>query len=94
MIPYSRLDKPALEAELKTVTEAYEAIKAKGLKLDMSRGKPGKQQLDLCNDLLTALSDRADCRDEALDVCNYGNLFGIPSARKLFAEPHHHMKRQ
>ena len=66
MIPYSQLDSAALTAELKTVTEAYEALKAKGLKLDMSRGKPGK--------------------DGTLDVCNYGNLCGIPSARKLFAE--------
>lgn len=86
MIPYSQLDRPALEAELKTVTEAYEAVKAKGLKLDMSRGKPGKAQLDLSNEMLRMLSDRADCYDDTLDVCNYGNLAGIPSARKLFAE--------
>ena len=86
MIPYSQMDKAALEAELKTVTEAYEAQKAKGLKLDMSRGKPGRMQLDLSNDMLKVLSDREQCFDDALDVCNYGNLFGIPSARALFAE--------
>ena len=86
MIPYSQMDKPALSAELETVTKAYEAVKAKGLKLDMSRGKPGKLQLDLSNDMLKVLSDREDCFDDALDVCNYGNLCGIPSARKLFAE--------
>lgn len=86
MIPYSQLDKAALEAELSAVTEAYEAVKAKGLKLDMSRGKPGKLQLDLSNDMLKVLSDREDCFDGALDVCNYGNLCGIPSARKLFGE--------
>jgi DNA-binding transcriptional MocR family regulator len=80
------MDKPALSAELETVTKAYEAVKAKGLKLDMSRGKPGKLQLDLSNDMLKVLSDREDCFDDALDVCNYGNLCGIPSARKLFAE--------
>ena len=86
MIPYSQMDKAALEAELKTVTEAYEAQKAKGLKLDMSRGKPGRMQLDLSNDMLKVLSDREQCFDDALDVCNSGNLFGIPSARALFAE--------
>ncbi|MBR3037530.1 MAG: aminotransferase, partial [Clostridia bacterium] len=86
MIPYSQLDNAALTAELKTVTEAYEALKAKGLKLDMSRGKPGKTQLDLSNDMLKVLPDREDCLDGTLDVCNYGNLCGIPSARKLFAE--------
>jgi len=86
MIPYSQLDKAALETELQTVCKAYEEIKAKGLKLDMSRGKPGKAQLDLSNDMLRVLSDRADCYDDALDVCNYGNLAGIPAARKLFGE--------
>ena len=86
MIPYPQMDKPALSAELEIVTKAYEAVKAKGLKLDMSRGKPGKLQLDLSNDMLKVLSDREDCFDDALDVCNYGNLCGIPSARKLFAE--------
>ena len=86
MIPYSQLDKPALEAELRTVTEAYKAVKAKGLNLDMSRGKPGKEQLDLSNDMLKAVSDREECLDGALDVCNYGNLAGIPSARRYFAE--------
>ena len=86
MITYPQMDKPALSAELETVTKAYEAVKAKGLKLDMSRGKPGKLQLDLSNDMLKVLSDREDCFDDALDVCNYGNLCGIPSARKLFAE--------
>ena len=68
MIPYSQMDKAALEAELKTVTEAYEAQKAKGLKLDMSRGKPGRMQLDLSNDMLKVLSDREQCFDDALDV--------------------------
>ena len=86
MIPYAQLDKSSLEQELKAVQEQYAAIKAKGLKLDMSRGKPGKEQLDLSNDMLKVLNDREDCYDDALDVCNYGNLAGIPAARKLFAE--------
>ena len=69
MIPYPQMDKPALSAELETVTKAYEAVKAKGLKLDMSRGKPGKLQLDLSNDMLKVLSDRYYCFDDDLDVC-------------------------
>ena len=86
MIPYSELDRAALEAELQTVKDAYEACRAKGLKLDMSRGKPGKEQLDLSNDMLKALPEGEDCLDGALDVRNYGNLCGIPSARRYFAE--------
>ena len=86
MIPYAQLDKSSLEAELAAVRERYASIKAEGLKLDMSRGKPGKEQLDLSNEMLKVLSDRSDCLDDALDVCNYGNLLGIPSARRYFAE--------
>lgn len=86
MIPYSQLSKSALETELSSVRSQYDAIKSKGLKLDMSRGKPGKEQLDLSNDMLKVLCDRSDCLDDTLDVCNYGNIAGVPSARKLFAE--------
>ena len=86
MIPYSQLEKRPLEEELASVLQQYDAIKAKGLKLDMSRGKPGKEQLDLSSDMLKILPDRSDCYDDTLDVCNYGNLAGIPSARKLFSD--------
>ena len=86
MIPYAQLNRSELETELNLVREQYASVKAKGLKLDMSRGKPGKQQLDLSNDMLKMICDGEDCLDGALDVRNYGNLAGIPSARKLFAE--------
>ena len=65
---------------------AFEALKAKGLKLDMSRGKPGAEQLDLVIDLQTVLQTNADCFDGDLDCRNYGNLMGIPSCRKLWAD--------
>ena len=63
-----------------------EALKAKGLKLDMSRGKPGKAQLDLVSDILTVLTDPADCIVDGTDVRNYGILAGLPAAKALFAD--------
>ena len=75
----------AKEEYAKTLAE-YEAIKAKGLKLNMARGKPSKQQLDLVSDILTVLTDPADCVDEGIDARNYGELCGLPCARRYFAD--------
>ncbi len=75
----------AKEEYAKTLAE-YEAIKAKGLKLNMARGKPSKQQLDIVSDILTVLTDPADCTDEGIDARNYGELAGLPCARKYFAD--------
>ncbi len=75
----------AKEEYAKTLAE-YETLKAKGLKLNMARGKPSKQQLDLVSDILTVLSDPNDCMDEGIDARNYGELAGLPCARKYFAD--------
>ena len=63
----------------------YEACKAKGLDLNMARGKPSKAQLELSNELLTII-DPANCTMDGIDARNYGTLEGLPSCRKLFAE--------
>ena len=63
----------------------YDACLAEGLKLDMSRGKPGKQQLDLSNGLFE-LPAAGDYTCDGVDVRNYGVLDGLPSCRALFAE--------
>ncbi len=83
---YSEYSRDALQQELKSCTAAYEALKARGLKLDMSRGKPGKEQLDMVSDILTVLTDPADCIVDGSDVRNYGMLAGLPAAQELFAE--------
>lgn len=75
----------AKEEYAKTLAE-YETLKAKALKLDMSRGKPSKQQLDIVSDILTVLSDPADCVDAGIDARNYGELAGLPCARAYFAD--------
>jgi DNA-binding transcriptional MocR family regulator len=72
--------------ELQKQQANLEVLKAKGLKLDMSRGKPGKAQLDLVSDILTVLTDPADCIVDGTDVRNYGILAGLPAAKALFAD--------
>ena len=52
----------------------------------MARGKPGTEQLNLVSGILTVLTDPADCVCDDLDVRNYGNLSGLPAAKRLFAE--------
>jgi DNA-binding transcriptional MocR family regulator len=75
--------------ELKTYFEKtlaqYEACKKKGLKLDMSRGKPSKVQLDLSNALLGLPGDEG-CTIDGVDARNYGTIDGLPSCKALFAE--------
>ena len=71
---------------IKLVKE-YEGVKALGLSLDMSRGKPGADQLDLSLDMLNVLTNAADCKAEnGFDCRNYGVLDGIPECKKLFAD--------
>lgn len=63
---------------------AYDELKASGLKLDLTRGKPAAAQLDLSADLLGLPSGFTD--PAGVDVRNYGGLAGITAIRELFAE--------
>ena len=83
---YSSMSKAQLQAEHDAVARDFEALKAKGLKLDMSRGKPSKAQLDLVSGVLTALTTPEECAVEGTDARNYGELAGLPCARRYFAE--------
>ena len=77
----------ASSARLAELTAQYEAFCAQGLKLDMSRGKPGPEQLDLTAGLLCAVNGNGDfTAEDGMDVRNYGGLAGIPEARRLFAD--------
>ncbi len=81
------MDKEALKEEYKKLSEQYAAYKAQGLSLNMARGKPGSEQLDISNDLLTVLDKDSDFKtDDCPDVRNYGGLCGIDEARQLFAD--------
>lgn len=60
----------------------YDSFRQRGLKLDMSRGKPAPEQLDLSNALLDALPDYRAA--DGTDARNYGGVLGLPEARALF----------
>ena len=64
----------------------YEAFKARGLKLDMTRGKPSPEQLSLSNDMLTPSGNRDTTTAAGEDARNYGGLQGLPEVRALFAD--------
>lgn len=80
----SRSELEALQGELK---QAYEDAKSKGLKLDMSRGKPAASQLAMTMPLLDVLNGESSLKTEAgVDCGNYGVLDGIPEAKALMGE--------
>jgi len=74
--------------DLKTsLNEKYEQIKSKGLKLDMSRGKPSSAQLDLSQPMMDCLSSTDSLKsDDGTDCRNYGLLDGILEAKELFSQ--------
>ena len=81
---YSTLEKSKLTEEYKKLSEAYSAYKAQGLALNMARGKPCREQLDLSMGMMDALNSEADlsCED-GTDCRNYGVLDGIHEAKVL-----------
>lgn len=86
MTPYSCKTREELECDYEAEQQAFLNCKAQGLNLNMARGKPSKQQLDLVSDLLTVLQKPEDCIDEGLDARNYGELAGLPCARRYWAD--------
>jgi len=77
--------KEDLHALRDKVRGEYEGFRARGLALDMTRGKPSPEQLDLANALLALPGGRDYFSQSREDVRNYGNLHGLPEARALFS---------
>ena len=81
---YSEMTGEQLEAEKAEAEKRYEAFKAEGHNLDMSRGKPSPEQLDLSLGMLSLVDEKTDFADAAeVDVRNYGGASGIKGAREL-----------
>jgi aspartate/methionine/tyrosine aminotransferase len=86
MKTYQEMSREELLAEKKALEGEYEKIKAQGLNLDMSRGKPGADQLDLSLPMMDVLNSKSCFKSEnGMDLRNYGGLDGIPEAKRLVA---------
>ena len=84
MKSYKEMSKEELAALKTELEKAYEDAKGKGLKLDMSRGKPSAAQLDMTMPIMDVLNAESDLKTEAgVDCRNYGVMDGIPEAKAL-----------
>ena len=83
---YTDLESADLKALKTRLDDEYAHIKARGLALNMARGKPAADQLDLSMPLLTTVTGIDDCfSEDGTDCRNYGVLDGIPEAKRLMA---------
>ena len=87
MKSYKEMTVEELNAELSQLKAEYRKVQALGMHLDMSRGKPCQEQLDLSMDMMDVLSSTSDlaCED-GTDCRNYGQLTGIEEARELLGD--------
>ena len=83
---YIAKTKEELQAEYLAVSAKFAACKEQNLKLNMARGKPGASQLDIVSDILSCLVDPAECFSDGIDARNYGELAGLPVARKYWSD--------
>ena len=86
MMKYTDMTAQQRKAEYAAVLAEYEKQKTLGLKLNMARGKPGREQLDMVTDLCNILVKPEDFISDGIDSRNYGNVDGLPAAKALFAD--------
>ncbi|HIT19763.1 MAG TPA: aminotransferase class I/II-fold pyridoxal phosphate-dependent enzyme [Candidatus Fimivivens faecavium] len=87
MKSYQEMTREELSAELEKLRKSYKEFQAKGLKLNMARGKPCAEQLELSMPMLDVLNSVSSLQSEdGTDCRNYGVLDGIQEAKKLFAD--------
>lgn len=78
-------DKSTLEQLHTELSQQFNNLKSAGLSLDLTRGKPGSEQLDLSNTMDGILAGNY-ISDSGADTRNYGGLDGLPEAKALFAQ--------
>lgn len=83
---YQKMSDSELDAALAALSHEVDEVRAKGLALDMARGKPSPAQVDISRPMLDILNSASDLYDGNVDCSNYGCFEGIPSARKLAGE--------
>lgn len=85
MSRYEQMTKDQLQTEKEHLDRQYQDIKARGLSLNMARGKPSSAQLDLSSDLLKNVGPEDLTAEDGTDARNYGVLAGLPEAKRLMA---------
>lgn len=83
---YETLSQNELAKEFEAVKVEYEAFKARGISLDMSRGKPGPEQLDISGDIFGTVTAEDFKTLGGVDCRNYGGLDGIDELKPIFAD--------
>ena len=86
MKQFSQWTQPEKDAFHQKALADYQAYKSKGLKIDMSRGKPGPEQLCLSDALYHSVDEQHYKSEDGTDCRNYGGLLGISETRQLFAD--------
>lgn len=86
MKSYQEMSKEELQKEKESLEAAYQEYQKRGVKLDMSRGKPSTEQLELSMPMMDVLSSKtALVSEDGTDCRNYGGLDGLPEAKALLA---------
>lgn len=87
MNKYESMSKEELTSIYNESRAKLKEWEAKGVSLDLTRGKPNKAQLDLSEEILGVVSSTEDCYSESgLDIRNYGILDGLPETKRLFSD--------
>ena len=86
MTAYPEMTAEERGAEYARLQKEFGDLKARGLSLNMARGKPGKAQLDLVSDIFGLMQKSEDYVSDGIDVRNYGEMTGLPAAKRLFAD--------
>lgn len=83
---YEQMTNEELDEQIAQLEAEAEKLRARGLKLDMARGKPSPEQVDLSRPMLDVLTSSTDLVDGGVDAGNYGCPDGLPAARRLMAD--------
>lgn len=83
---YEQMTTAELDEAIRHLEQQADEIRARGLSLDMARGKPSAEQTDLSRPMLDLLTSDVDFTDQGVPVENYGAPDGLPAARQLAAD--------
>ncbi len=86
MMNFKDLGSRELEERRAELMARYQEFQSRNLQIDMTRGKPSPEQLDLAADMLTCVDGQSYQTQDGIDCRNYGGLDGIPEAKRLFAQ--------